>query len=822
MYCGILNCLDCTQIVTEDPIEMPVAYDFDIPMYCDCYLVYSQIDEYNLDKLLMPGHLIDHVSPDMLDLEDQRLYTAYMFALQSILKADRSVVGHLTGRPNNFYHSTAQILGIGEIAALGFTNLVIAIGHLNMLIYMVKFFNRIITVRKITLRDILKASVTTVSDDLYKELCNAFPIDNIRRQVEAEGWLAVEPVSVSAGGKGVLGIIQAILNMTLVDRVLSMETLPSFQCGTFPEWYLVIELNIMHRIFREYLRTKVINDESIGRLCVALKTVEIPDNIVTGSDMIETMLAHMMRCMELSPEWNTLRNCTELQLLISNEGFRRKPLLRTEVSLARWVTGIKNKTEISDCEPELPILQISDELPELSNMLYQELLLPTHVGKVESSDIAYSVEPSYVNVKYRIDHVFRLDGVSTASGKLLCLGKFFREKANHVICLGEGEGSIAATFFKCFGTSKLFYNSLINTNNYPTGRFVHYVPSELRGIGVQRLYKYYLTLYGNNDIRLEACHELLKKHLAANDWDVVTCDAEIAKYGPREAFELLRGACIIAIHCLKADGVFIFKTYIGLNAIVKQQIQTLRCLFQQVYVTTPLFSSNESTEVYIVCVNIIVHNIRSVLLNFYNYMYSKDNLDIITFEKLIDDYNLKRVEQKLPLQFQNSTVARKIVQYLRENYKRPTWLLSLLTLTGGICSNVQRLEAWLQECYEHHECVLNALLYAAYEESALGFQLIRMPAVQIKTKPIGNRVYETIRYMIHIHILLVILKIKRSNISLQQIIDLAKVLINKYYSIKIDTGFELCSFSLTQHEREWSRKYARHLFRVVGEIYFFM
>uniref|UniRef100_A0A5S6Q6K3 Mononegavirus-type SAM-dependent 2'-O-MTase domain-containing protein n=1 Tax=Trichuris muris TaxID=70415 RepID=A0A5S6Q6K3_TRIMR len=137
---------------------------------------------------------------------------------------------------------------------------------------------------------------------------------------------------------------------------------------------------------------------------------------------------------------------------------------------------------------------------------FQELCVPASfdqhisVDAVVDSLFESSLETTRSNISSRVDHMYRLDGVSTAHYKFRQIMSHYNIVGESAVCLGEGEGSLAAMLYKEYVFSLIFYNSLIKCTDFVPQRYTHYRPTELVLVPDNVLYEYNLSLYGENDL----------------------------------------------------------------------------------------------------------------------------------------------------------------------------------------------------------------------------------------------------------------------------------------------------------------------------------
>nr|WPV62296.1 MAG: RNA-dependent RNA polymerase [Usmuvirus newyorkense] len=825
IYTGSLDCTSCTCILNEPLLDLDEEVTLSMQSYDQCYLVYSFYDPRGLERALSAGAHIRQVMISTVPENTLIEYLSYMLALQVILRADRATIGNVYGSTTHSPRYQTVILGIGEISLVGFKRLVLSISHLSMLLFLIKYFNRIITVRNITVESILDVAREVLNTELYKELVQAYPMPEI--QLEIRGLVPdfVAPASAAVGGSGAIGAIQAIIDKFMLDQIKNMETLPPLQCNTFPEWYIVAELNVMHRILKAALETQCMHDEYFGRACVALKTTGHLDHIDSGTELLCALTDHVMRSVQQTSGIESDPELLRLNSLMFDTTFEKIPMLHAEEGVEKWLTAGKNtkigrsaETTVATEEPR------PTSVPRPPVGLKPFIIQPIH--KECTSVNAVKVLPveqlQTVHEKTRHDHVWRLDGVSTASYKLLQIIKWFNVNPLMSVCLGEGEGSIAASLYKIFNAGLIFYNSKLSAHDFPPHRYIHYKPSELACIPSNVLYKYDVTLYGPNDLTTAECQSAILSMIPNGCWTLVTCDAEMARLGHVEAFNLLRGALIIALNLLSNEGTFIFKSYLGILISIAQQALCLTAAFSQVHVVCPHFSSFESTEIYFVCSSKRENYVSIVSNILLNGLYPQSNQDFNSMLKLMQDLKTQRTAVEFPLQFLAYNKCCRIVQYMRKHYNRPTWRHGLYILTGGrFFGTLRSIEPWLRRRVHDITSAFNVLLTSLFEQVHVGYDWERLAGVLARNRDSGIQMYIYMRQSLHTDLLLLACYLKASSVPLRVCIRFMEEELSKTREHKLENGITLCSFNIRLHEPAWRKRYARHFYRIIGEIFHF-
>lgn len=823
IYVSRLACTECTQSIEEELLD--VAGDHEsllLKSYSDCYLVYSHYNQLSMERVMTGGSYVHTVAVNRVEKKDLKSAVSYMLALQVILRADRATIGNVYGTTAHSTRYQSVILGIGEIALLGFKELVLAIAHLNTILFLIKYFNRIILTRGVDVLGIIHASRETLNLELYAELIQAFTLPAIQAEILNIIPGMAFPTSIMASRTGAIAVIQTIIDQCLADRIKSIETLPPLQCSSFPEWYVVAELNVMHRVLRSAFLINEFNDEYFGRVCVALKTLHQLESDATGTDLINLLMDGVHKSLFNSFNTQSASDLIRISEHMDQVNFRTVPLLHTEEGVEKWIAALKQYYFLTQQQHQQQAsASRPPNVPPPCQKLQPYILTDFSCEcQITSKMMIVPIDTPYtVPEKRRHDHIWRLDGVATASYKLLQIIRWFNIDPLIAICLGEGEGSIAAMLYKIFNTGVLFYNSLLDSQNFPPHRYIHHMPTELSVIPTGVLYQYGLTLYGPNDITTVDCQQLLTTKLPKDIWSLITCDAEISRLGHTEAFKLLRGVLLIALPLLAPSGYLIFKTYLGIDTAVAQQIGALTAAFANVWMTCPHFSSYESTEVYMVCYNkrvAVLEDVASILHDGY---YPTSGVDLNHLIQRVQRLKRTRVSSHLPLQFLAERRSLSLLKYIRKYYNRPIWRNSLNILVGSRFSGpFTRLEPWLKRRTVELQASFNVLLASLFEQTHIGIDWERLSSVLTRGHDTGIQMYTYIRQLLHASLLLLTIYLKMADVPVRQILQILEVEMSKVREHRLEDGTLLCSFNLRLSEPAWRKRYARHFFHMVGEI----
>ncbi len=816
------SCDSCTKVINEQPVELPIEPTITFPSYSNSRLVYSRVDEPDLEHMLDTGKLVQNISPLECSSFECRTTCCYIYALQTILHADRAVVGHILGKSFQSQRSPKHILGIGEIKALGFTNLVLAIGHLNFLLYVLRYFNTPSLRKQLTVESLMISSYENIADELYAELRQAYPIESIRRQVQAEGWLPVDPVSASYGGRGVNLIINAILSKRLSARIRGEELLPALNCNTEFDWALVIQLNLLQKLCNLLWDLPINIDSCLSRACSAMKrAARLPS--MSGSNMLLQCSMSILSSLRNCDDWADIKpSLGAYSVMPLGYWTERSPIKRAVGGLEQWLRSSSGLTE--SVQPEtLEKEPICKEYPPL--YCKYRFNVPTQGLSILPVPILDDPTEERVSreIKTRHDHVFRLDGVATALYKYYAIVTEFDIPTRQVICLGEGEGSIASMFLKIFNTRRLFYNSLLKAYEHPQHRYPHHKPAELMSLSEElqnRIYRYDITLYGENDLTTMGCVNLILSNLPWNSWSCITCDAESSKYGPIMAFRITRSVCLLSYNLLSNDGYLVYKTYLGSRTVFLQEVKTLSCIFRTVKVVIPSFSSFESTEVMLVCTKIHekASDAISILLEGRYPEWIGLN-DVI--ENLFDTWKKYRIESTQPFQYRDIMSTLNFVKFIRQHYHRPNWINSLYQLTGGFYNQDTSLEDWLKRRLDHLNRQLNMICTGLFDHVKYRANIDKFESILTLRGEHEQEMYRALRQVRHCTALIELLQQKSEITSLQEAVTIVDQSIRRYEALSRGDGRRLLTFSPMKNEYEWRKRYARHIYHVIGEIMIF-
>lgn len=827
VYTSELSCKECLELFSEEPLEMPSPPGIMKKTYEGCPLVYSKLEGNAIDRALTSGSTVLNIYTTMQASTASLESLSYMFALQVILRADRAIVGSVTGFSSQYSRYTSTLLGVGEIALIGFSRMVLAIAHLNMLMFLIKYYNRIIQTKDITTDEIIRAGTEASNLELYRELCQVYPIPEVRESVTSIVRDVVPPAMVGESQTSAMMVIQTIIDKLLISHIKNMATLPPLQCGTFPEWYLVVELNIIHRVVVTSMHSGEMNDEFMGRACVALKTVGQCEDITDGSALLDRIYGHLQDAVRQTTGWHESPHLLEVERQLEENGFHIKPMLRAEEGVEKWVGAAKERQRLTTDTPEplpIPIEEVPafpfEQIPRIRPYICEDV---SYEGdSLLSIDVLADPPPVERASKRRTDHIFRLDGVSTASYKLLQIIRWLDIDTLAVACLGEGEGSMAAMCYKLANAGLIFYNSRLRASSFPLHRYVSYVPSELQDVPRHVLHRYDITLFGPNDITTMECVHSIRNNLEGGTWPLVTCDAEASKVSGQEGFKLVRGAALITEHLISPDGWMIFKTYTGNLMTFTQQLQLFRIMFAKVYVLCPHFSSHESTEVYI-CSHRINRNlipaIQAILLQDRYPSCGLDHSRALAISSYIHE---TRTSQLRPLQFLKETSCRRILYIMRSYYNRPTWRNSLSVLVGNRYTGTRKdLSRWLIRQSKSLHSRLNVMLFSLFEQTHLGYDWERFVQVLFKNQDVGIQIYTYLRHIVHTEIILGAVYMNNAGVGLQNALKAIEYELGVTREHRLQNGALLCAFNVCKDINAWSKKYARHFYKLIGEIYTF-
>uniref|UniRef100_A0AAT9JQ10 RNA-directed RNA polymerase L n=1 Tax=Macrotermes natalensis lispivirus 1 TaxID=3133481 RepID=A0AAT9JQ10_9MONO len=202
--------------------------------------------------------------------------------------------------------------------------------------------------------------------------------------------------------------------------------------------------------------------------------------------------------------------------------------------------------------------------------------------------------------KKRLDQLYRILGpVSTAFMKLLEI--ILNENwvfSRDAVTLAEGEGSMAELLIK-LGVGYIYYNSLVNKQALVEQRATGLIPTCLIGYP-DRVKMGDLTAVTGGD--LADCDVLtsILSYIPQGNIDIVTCDAESSSSQNQSLACKITLAWAAVCHHTKAK-YGLLKSFCNNIELLSTIVGTALTIYKSTKVVVPLYSSNETHEVYIVC-----------------------------------------------------------------------------------------------------------------------------------------------------------------------------------------------------------------------------
>uniref|UniRef100_A0AAT9JA31 RNA-directed RNA polymerase L n=1 Tax=Macrotermes bellicosus lispivirus 1 TaxID=3133480 RepID=A0AAT9JA31_9MONO len=203
-------------------------------------------------------------------------------------------------------------------------------------------------------------------------------------------------------------------------------------------------------------------------------------------------------------------------------------------------------------------------------------------------------------VKTRMDQAFRILGpVSTAFLKLLeiILNEGWTLDGD-AVTLAEGEGSMAELLVK-LGVKNVYYNSLVNTHSLVEQRATGLIPTCLIGYPNQ-VKMGDLTAVTGGDLTDANTLTAILRYLENTETSIVTCDAESSSSHNANLASKITLAWAAVCYHTKAKYA-ILKSFCNNADLLATITGTALTVYKNAKVVVPLYSSNETYEVYIVC-----------------------------------------------------------------------------------------------------------------------------------------------------------------------------------------------------------------------------
>ncbi|QMP82292.1 RNA-dependent RNA polymerase [Strepsipteran arli-related virus OKIAV104] len=286
---------------------------------------------------------------------------------------------------------------------------------------------------------------------------------------------------------------------------------------------------------------------------------------------------------------------------------------------------IKNKITLSTTTPEESI-QLSDNSTykiqeEASIKHFSPLWFRTsiNVGKIamlvelpeSSSTLSMStiqIEPSSIQFKNKTftDHFYHILGYTGSSflkylDIIVNRGLYDTVSGGSAICLGDGEGGVSK-LLNILTEKPVVYNSMIDRSFLVPHRAISYIPSSFYENPSGVLLAPLSALGGGNlldGIFLKSfIREVVQLELK---FSILTCDAELGMLPAEDYIKFYKSVFIISLYT--SPNICIIKTYLTNLSVLQSVISQFSIIFETVELCVPIFSSNETLEIFVVAYN---------------------------------------------------------------------------------------------------------------------------------------------------------------------------------------------------------------------------
>lgn len=257
----------------------------------------------------------------------------------------------------------------------------------------------------------------------------------------------------------------------------------------------------------------------------------------------------------------------------------------------------------------------------------------------------------------REDHKYRLYGeISTSFMKIIQIIDLEHIIINgSVICLAEGEGSIARLLYMR-GAEVVYYDSLVQTTDLVPQRGLGLVPACLSDFpGVIR-WGDICALTGGDLTDTDTLQALLDRS-PEQGVSLVTCDAEItSNNSPTKACKVFNAWLML---CIKSQAqVAMIKVFCNDPVQMSHFCGAAKAVFREVKFVVPAFSSHENHEGYLVCSNMIEKSYVNQLQAYENFSYHVVS-SYHLYETLFREISKRRLNEG-PFQETNIALVEKV------------------------------------------------------------------------------------------------------------------------------------------------------------------
>ncbi|QXV86525.1 RNA-dependent RNA polymerase [Arlivirus sp. virus] len=202
-----------------------------------------------------------------------------------------------------------------------------------------------------------------------------------------------------------------------------------------------------------------------------------------------------------------------------------------------------------------------------------------------------------------LEHMIKITGAYSSSHyKFISL--LYQEGLHSVktaLCLGDGDGGVTRLLSVTQPAETLWYNSLIDISTFPPHRAIGYIPPELLGLpNLQKIRGIDLCIKYGGDFTDPDYQELLLRDIGETPLDLVVMDAETGKEFSIDMVMKMVNSVIVVCKRNTGTPVVIFKTYMQNIGYLDIIINQFLLLADSVKLVTPLMSSFNSQECFII------------------------------------------------------------------------------------------------------------------------------------------------------------------------------------------------------------------------------
>lgn len=318
---------------------------------------------------------------------------------------------------------------------------------------------------------------------------------------------------------------------------------------------------------------------------------------------------------------------------------------------------------------------------------------------VDISNLYISPDSVELTPKTRRDQIGRLYGtLSTAYLKYMQI--VIKERIifdNDIICTADGEAGLAHAL-AIFSNKLIYYNSL-QSRDIQTQRYENFVPGSFLTSRDKIRSQEYSLIYGGDltDITyLNRFIETLPYHAS-----LMTCDANISGlHDLNTRIKLLASLALIVDK--KRPQSLIIKVYIDNPLVIAAEISTWRNYYLDVKLVTPLFSSNENRECFIVC-RVLRVDIRPIILSDQGLMLEEDYMKYLG---PIQSYQYSRTRHADPFVWKDKQICKALLSLGEQLGYHSNLSHNLFIMTGTIPPSditPSQVLDWLRICHRSKE-----------------------------------------------------------------------------------------------------------------------